>query len=206
MRRLDSFLGAIVLAGATLLTPEARADATPALAPSSDAARASETPLPTRPTKALDLSSSSDTSGLGWKLAACVLVGAAGFFVWRRSRSAVAPVDVPSLTVLSRTNLGVRSELVLIDLDGQRLLLGVTPSAIQNLYIAPLDELREVREPAAEREPRPRVEEARFVVAEAAKSVEGLVQRATRPSRPRTATSFVEGQARGIARARETSS
>jgi flagellar biogenesis protein FliO len=37
-------------------------------------------------------------------------------------------------------SLGLRNELLLVEVEGQRILLGMTPHTIQNLYIAPIAE------------------------------------------------------------------
>ncbi len=41
------------------------------------------------------------------------------------------------MAVLRRTSLGMRSELLLVEIEGQRLLLGVTPHGSQTLYVLP---------------------------------------------------------------------
>ena len=48
---------------------------------------------------------------------------------------------VKSLQVLKKLSVGVRSELLVVDVDGQRLLLGVTPSTITTLASIPEVEL-----------------------------------------------------------------
>ena len=41
------------------------------------------------------------------------------------------------LTIVSRTSIGVRSELLIVNVDGQRLLIGVTAGSIQRLATLP---------------------------------------------------------------------
>jgi flagellar biogenesis protein FliO len=120
---------------ASTLTLTAWADTPPPAA-----SVAPPTSLGLRPTKSLDLAQESPSSGFGWKLGAVILFGAVGVWVWRKKAPTASVVDVPSLRILKRSSIGVRSELLVIEMDGQRLLLGVTPSSIQNLYIAPLPE------------------------------------------------------------------
>jgi flagellar biogenesis protein FliO len=55
----------------------------------------------------------------------------------------MAPPANTELRVLKRMSLGLRNELLLVEVEGQRLLLGMTPHTIQNLYIAPITESTE---------------------------------------------------------------
>jgi flagellar biogenesis protein FliO len=121
---------------ATGLTGTASADPTPTPVEVLDAPT-TQTPLQVRPSKPLALESSPKGASVGWKLLGMVLVAGAGFWLWKRRPSRPSPLVVPELAILRRTRLGVRSELVLVDLDGQRILLGVTPHSVQNLYIVP---------------------------------------------------------------------
>lgn len=163
--------------GATVLTASAHAVAQPNRAPDAPAAPPpGGTPLAVRPTRSLELAADPPATGLGWKLGATTAVGALGIWMWRRRVPSAQVIGVPSLRILRRTAIGVRSELIVIEMDGQRLLLGVTPSTIQNLFIAPLPEDLE-REYAAPHPlhadeplplraaPRPPVESVRSVAA-----------------------------------------
>jgi flagellar biogenesis protein FliO len=134
--------GVIGLAlAATSLTATAFAETEPTVAPASSAP--SGTPLGVRPTKSLELAPDGSSSAFGWKLGLLVLGGAFGIWAWRRRGPTNQATDLPELRILRRTTVGVRSELIVVEMDGQRLLLGVTPNAIQNLYIAPLSDSEE---------------------------------------------------------------
>jgi len=125
-------------------TPPPAANAVPAVPVD---AKVTSTPLATRPSKPLALEPTPETPGNGWKALGIVVALAAGFFLWRRQRVArVVQGPLPELRILRRTAVAVRSELLLVEIEGQRLLLGVTPNAIQNLYIFPETEVAE--EPA----------------------------------------------------------
>jgi flagellar biogenesis protein FliO len=97
-----------------------------------------------RPTKPLELLEENPHTSVGWKLGALVIIGGLCAWVWKTRTAVKEPTDVPSLRILRRTSIGVRSELLVVEMDGQRLLLGVTPSTIQNLYIAPFTDDAEV--------------------------------------------------------------
>jgi flagellar biogenesis protein FliO len=133
------------------LTRTASADPTPpAPDPSSDAV--TQTPLQVRPSKPLVLEPSPPASNVGWKLFAMVSIAGAGFWLWKRRAARPVTFQVPQLAILRRISLGVRSELVLIELDGQRLLLGVTPHTVQNLYIVPDASAEETTDDGEDRE------------------------------------------------------
>jgi flagellar protein FliO/FliZ len=88
--------------------------------------------------KPLELSSTSSTDGFGLKLGVCALI--VGGAVWLlRKRGILAPPKLAHpMTILGRTAIGVRSELLLVDVEGQKLLLGVTPSSISRLAVLPV--------------------------------------------------------------------
>jgi flagellar biogenesis protein FliO len=91
------------------------------------------TPLALRPSKPLELAKEPPSGGsLGWKMVAILLVlGGVAFFARKRFQPVV--ISDARLNIVRRTGIGFRSELVIVDVDGQRLLLGVTPSSIQML-------------------------------------------------------------------------
>jgi len=92
------------------------------------------TPLALRPSKALQLSQDSQGPGLGWKVASIVaILGGAAFYL--RKRVAPKRLDDAGLTIVRRAAIGLRSELLVVNVEGQRLLLGVTPNSIQNLAV-----------------------------------------------------------------------
>jgi flagellar protein FliO/FliZ len=71
-------------------------------------------------------------STIGWKLATMAAIAAGGaFYLKRKQASNVAPAR--AIRVVSRVAVGVRTELVVVEVDGQRLLLGITPASVQRL-------------------------------------------------------------------------
>lgn len=125
----------------------AAADARP---PATDAPRPrAGTPIPVRPNRPLSLATASPRND-SWKL----LVGFAGFavalFYWKRRAPSADASDGPELRIVRRTTLHDRGELLVVDVAGQRMLLGVTAASVQHL--ATLDG---VEEPAASAAPAP---------------------------------------------------
>jgi flagellar protein FliO/FliZ len=103
---------------------------------SSVVAPESATPLALRPNQPgvpLQLSDESSRLTLGWKLAlVTLLLGCIAYFFRRRSRAHPANAD---LVIVRRTSIGLRSELLVVNVDGQRLLLGITPNSIHTLAV-----------------------------------------------------------------------
>jgi flagellar biogenesis protein FliO len=106
--------------------------------------------------KPLTLAEESPTSGIGYKLLLVAALAGAVVIVLKRKKKMAAPEAVPQLRVLTRASLGMRSELVVVEVDGTRLLLGVTPASIhalgdlepvQKIEEAPVVEARPEREP-----------------------------------------------------------
>ena len=149
-------------AGVALPTPAAQAPA-PAVQAPAPAAQAPApvedgpaTPLAVRPTQAtpLALAASPEGVGLGYKLLALLAIGGGVALYLYRKRGALRPGGQASqIDILARVGLGVRSELVLVEVEGTRLLVGMTPSAIQTLAV--LDTSEEVGEAAPEDVGRP---------------------------------------------------
>jgi flagellar biogenesis protein FliO len=136
-----------VALSATLLTDPVRAE------PVAPPPPASEPGLPVRPDKPLMLEPAPASTGAPWKLAAFVVLAAGGFWAWKR-RAKTGPVgEQAELRILRRTTVGVRSELILLELEGQKVLIGVTPSSMQTLYLLP-ENSEEERAPAPEKESR----------------------------------------------------
>jgi flagellar protein FliO/FliZ len=131
--RVASSLAAIAVALAvTGLTPSAVADEPPP--PAGETA----TPLALRPSRPLALGQAPTHASIGWKvLAACVALAGTAFWLRRKSQplGTGAPAAHASLEVIRRTSVGFRSELLIVDVEGQRLLLGVTPHSIQSLAV-----------------------------------------------------------------------
>jgi flagellar protein FliO/FliZ len=168
----------------------------PALS-SSPASQQSTTPLalrPSQPTVALRLSDESSNSSLGWKLVALMLVIGAVVYGLRR-RTAPRPTST-DLVIARRASLGLRSELIVVNVDGQRLLLGVTPHSIHTLAV--LDSADESPSPvsAATAEPFARESplEAMLDSTEDVRPNDRPVKRSARPKDDQ-----IPGQARGLA-------
>jgi len=77
------------------------------------------------------------STGIAWKLAGFGILAAGGFWAWKQRAKKGPRAEQAPLRVLRRTAIGVRSELLLVELEGQRLLIGVTPSSMQTLYLLP---------------------------------------------------------------------
>ncbi|HSY20919.1 MAG TPA: flagellar biosynthetic protein FliO [Polyangiaceae bacterium] len=160
MRIRANALHAIALAGTVIaLTPAARAESRPAataaapvdMVPPSIAAPAADTSLPEapavetgtplalRPNKPLELAHEPPPSSMGWKLVAlAAILGGAVFYA--RKKMWVKPTEDGQLTIVRRATVGFRSELLVVNVEGQRLLLGVTPNSIQSLAVLDADE------------------------------------------------------------------
>jgi flagellar protein FliO/FliZ len=121
---------------ATLLTGRLYADpsAPPPAAPPEPSV---ETPLALRPTKPLSLEPAPSSPGAAWKLGGFAVLAAGGYWAWKQRAKKRPLGEQAKLHILGRTAIGVRSELVLLELEGQKLLIGVTPSSMQTLYLLP---------------------------------------------------------------------
>lgn len=117
--------------------PERPREATP-----DPRAAAHGTPLPVRQSRPLSLAPVSAT-GDGWKVVFGFATIAAGLYYWKRRNAAVDPSSGPELRIVRRTPLNDRGELLVIDVAGQRMLLGVTSGSVQHLA-----SLEEGEEPA----------------------------------------------------------
>ena len=83
--------------------------------------------------------------------------------VYFRRRAGTKGTRDTGLTIVRRTTVGLRSELLVVSVEGQRLLLGVTPHSIQSIAILDAESAAPVTEnlgdrfagiiEAAEREP-----------------------------------------------------
>lgn len=93
-------------------------------------------PLPVRgtPSEPLELRQEEPGLPVSAKVAfAALLLGVVGFFAWKKRGQAGWQSKIYDLKILGRTPLGMRSELLVVDADGQVLLIGLTPSSIQTL-------------------------------------------------------------------------
>jgi flagellar biogenesis protein FliO len=97
------------------------------------------TPLEVRPSRPLETAAPEPASSAWTKIGLCGLIvaGAVAFYMKKRVPGAVTAA--PSIKVAARTSIGVRSEIILVDVDGHRLLLGVTPSSVRTLSVLPAE-------------------------------------------------------------------
>ncbi len=126
---LSRAVGVLTFAVSALTATAALADETAPTAPTG-------TPLVVRASHPMELQPEPPVSRLGFKLAAGLVVVAGGLWAWKRRRGAPA-VKARSLTITARKAIGVRSELLVVEIDGHSLLLGVTPGSIQRLAVLP---------------------------------------------------------------------
>ncbi|MFO0592293.1 MAG: flagellar biosynthetic protein FliO [Polyangiaceae bacterium] len=91
------------------------------------------TPLNLRPAPA-PFGAGQTPGSLMPQLALVALIGAAGLWMWkRRASQRTEPNRAPR--ILARTPVGVRSELLVVEVDGQQMLIGVTPQTIQRIAV-----------------------------------------------------------------------
>ena len=110
--------------------------ATPTPAPTPTVAHPA-TPLPVRPSRPLALVAEHGYQGGGWK----ILLGFAGLgialMLWKRRAPITAVTTGCEIQVVTRTSIGGRGELLVVDVGGQRMLLGVTSGSVQ--YLSAID-------------------------------------------------------------------
>lgn len=127
--------------------------------PAAEQPQAAATPLNVRPSipTPLSLAPSHEGLGLGYKVLAFAVV-AGGLVLYARKKRGGRGLDAPKsrIDIIARSGRGVRSEVVVIEVDGTRLLVGMTPNAIQTLAVldASAVENREVTEEEEEVSPR----------------------------------------------------
>lgn len=123
---------AIGLTGATAFADEAAA---PTPAPATSAA---STPLQTRPPKQLQLAPQSEGTPIGYKLlAGAVVVAGAVVYVKKKQQKGVTKdkKKKSAIDILARSSIGVRNELLVVDVEGTRLLVGMTPGSMNTLAV-----------------------------------------------------------------------
>ncbi len=79
-----------------------------------------------------------ESGGLGWgaKLGLVGLAFGGAYLMYRRKAGGAAGQTMgPVARVVGRTAIGPRSSVVIIEVDGQRILLGVTPNTISTLTV-----------------------------------------------------------------------
>lgn len=99
--------------------------------------------LKLRPSTPIELEEQPSTGGWWYKLLACAFIVTGAMWLYRRRMKLKPPTDRHTMKILGRTPVGVRSELLIVNIDGQKLLLGVTPGSIQRLATLadPMDEM-----------------------------------------------------------------
>jgi flagellar biogenesis protein FliO len=98
-----------------------------------------ETPLEVRPSRPLEMAPAESGTSVWTKLglSALVIAGAAAFYLKKRQPAPAS--KAPAIRIAARASIGVRSEILLVDVDGHRLVLGVTPSSVRTLSVLPAD-------------------------------------------------------------------
>lgn len=192
-------------AGTTAPVAEPAVNA-PEATPPALAAPAVTTPLNLRGEGTAAAPGSAPSSGTPWAIPLALLAGLAGLgvFVAKRRPDLLSALrsqaGIPatgwngSLTVLRRTGLGMRNELVVVELNGQVMLLGVTPGSIQSLAVLPEEEFTQ-EEAAPAKEENNGLGERFAAILDAARTQPRKAERAEK--RP-TEDLGVEEQARGL--------
>lgn len=97
------------------------------------------TPLEVRPTKPLEMAPPGTGTGIWTKLGlSALIIGGAAALYWKKRPRAFG-ATAPAIRIAARASIGVRSEILLVDVDGHRLVLGVTPSSVRTLSVLPAD-------------------------------------------------------------------
>lgn len=130
--RFTRAVGALTLTVGLLTAGAALADEAATPAPPAPAA----TPLVVRSSHPVELQPEAPNTMLGIKLGVGLAVVGAGLWAWKR-RGQAAAVRPRTLTISARKAVGVRSELLVVEIDGHSILLGVTPGSIQRLATLP---------------------------------------------------------------------
>lgn len=120
---------ALITAVCTLAVP-----ASSALADAGPAPASTGTPLAPRPTHVEKPLPAPNFAGLAAKMGFALVVVGGGLYLYRRRMGKPMAV-APTLSIVARTSLSLRNELVVVEVDGQRLLLGVTPTSITRLTV-----------------------------------------------------------------------
>lgn len=86
------------------------------------------------PVSTLDGATSSSTLFLVYGIL-ILLAGISGYFLWRKGNFRFSPMGVSQLKVLETRIVGQKQCLMVVEYEGQKLLLGVSPGNIQNLAL-----------------------------------------------------------------------
>ena len=143
-------------------------------------------PLQVRSQKPLTLAPQNESTPWGYKLFAFVVVaGGIAFWVKKRRKIDAGKQKPARLDIVARSSVGVRSELIVVEVEGTRLLVGMTPSAISTLAILDSGDPMMARDEApAHVEREPAIEPAAFVAANVTDRVRTLLGGKTSPARP----------------------
>lgn len=130
MKKLAAALASVI----ALTTTAAFADEPAAPTPPPSAA----TPLQVRSSKPLQMAPQNQSTPIGYKLAAGGAVLAAAVIWARKKKGALSKSKAKkrsAIDILGRASIGVRNELLVIDVEGTRLLVGMTPGSMQTLAV-----------------------------------------------------------------------
>lgn len=129
-------LAAAALAGVIAVTASTAFADEPAPTPAP--AVSASTPLQTRPSKKLELAPQNESSSVGYKLLAGAVI-VAGAVVYARKKKGGLTKDKTkkrsSIDLLARHSVGVRSEVLVVEVEGTRLLIGMTPGSMSTLAV-----------------------------------------------------------------------
>ncbi len=111
---------------------------TPVDAATLAAMQAGGTPLTMRESKPLALASDPNQTTWPYKLLLGAVVLGAGAFAWQKKKNQRGAEPAKNIIRISgRATLGMRAEVALVEVDGMRVLVGLTSSAIQTLAVLP---------------------------------------------------------------------
>lgn len=137
---MKAFAGVALASVMTLTAAVASADqpAAPTPAPAASNAAPAATPLQTRPAKKLELSTMKDESTpIGYKLLAGAIVVAGAIVYVKKKKGGITKntKKKSSIDLLARHSVGVRSEVLVVEVEGTRLLVGMTPGSMNTLAV-----------------------------------------------------------------------
>jgi flagellar biogenesis protein FliO len=135
-------VGALTLAAATWT-------AAPAFA---DEPAAGGTPLTPKPSTPLAPAPAPQTGTVGWKLfLGAGVIAAFAFWYQKKHPRAAQRGEPPQIRVVARTRVGLRADLLIVEVQGQTLLLGVGAQGIQNLALLDSPADRSLADPGPEK-------------------------------------------------------
>jgi flagellar biogenesis protein FliO len=128
-------LGSLILATSALASADEPVNIGPGLEPGSEHLVPDQgTPLSLRQDAApLQPSAETSDSKLGYGALLLLIIGGAGFLGYRRLRVAKGALPPGRVEVLSRTALGARTSVVLLRVEGRKVLVGVSPGGMTAL-------------------------------------------------------------------------